>query len=175
MASPTSGNVVLYALLGAAALASGGGAGPGSPFASSGGPGPQTLSLSPGDARWVEACGPDPAAACPVLIGVLATTQSAAFAVVARAAAYAQLASGVPAADSAPAGGGVALFRFFVGAAAAGQPVVVSVAVTAGDAALCGVTAERVARVLCFGDVPPISSAPHDLEPAVQELLNFDL
>ena len=136
VASPTSGNVVLYALLGAAALAAGGGAGPGSTFASSGGPGPQTLSLSPGDARWVEACGPDPAAACPVLIGVLATTQSAAFAVVARAAAYAQLASGVPAADSAPAGGGVALFRFFVGAAAAGQPVVVSVAVTAGDAAL---------------------------------------
>ena len=53
--------------------------------------------------------------------------------------------------------------------------VEVSAASAAGDAALCGVTAERVARVLCFGDVPPISSAPLDLEPAVQELLNFDL
>ena len=62
------------------------------------------------------------------------------------------------------------------GAPAPTTPFVeVSAASAAGDAALCGVTAERVARVLCFGDVPSISAVPHDLEPAVQELLNFEL
>ena len=44
-----------------------------------------------------------------------------------------------------------------------------------GGAAVCGVTAERVARVLCFGDAPAIAAVPADLDPAVLGLLNFDL
>jgi len=141
VAAPTSGAVVLYALLGAAALAAGGGAGPGAGapgalFATAGGPGPQSLSIASGDARWIAACGADPLATCPVLIGVVTSSLASAFSIVARAAAYAQLASGVPQPDSAPAGGAAALFRFSVGAAQAGQAVVISVAVTSGDAAL---------------------------------------
>ena len=138
VASPTSGTVVLYAVLGAAAVAAGVAPGPGSPFvfASPGGPGPQAVSLSPGDPRWVAVCGADPAATCPVLIGVATSSPSSAFSVVARSAAFVQLAAGVPLADSAPAGGAAALFRFSIGVAVAGQPVLVSVASTAGDAAL---------------------------------------
>jgi hypothetical protein len=40
---------------------------------------------------------------------------------------------------------------------------------------MCAVTSSEKPRVVCFGDVPAITSVPEDLEPAVVGLLSFDL
>jgi hypothetical protein len=140
--TPLFGTVQLYVALAPAGSASPLPPGPasGAPFASSGGPGPQSLSLSPGDPRWAAACGASGtgsagAAPCSVYIGVWTTSTASTFTVVARAAAYLALTSGLPQSDSLPSGAGsVALFRFLV--AAPGQSLSISVAATEGDPSL---------------------------------------
>lgn len=143
--TPSQGTVILYVTLGASF-----GAGPQTPpgpginasqFQSSGGPGSQSLSISPGDPRWASTCGTagtgsassSSAAPCQVYIGVWTTSLSSSWSVVARASAYMQLTPGLPQTDMAQANS-ISFYRFR--ASVPGQQIIVSAASISGNPSL---------------------------------------
>ena len=132
--TPTRGSARLYVLAGSAATAPGALPGPGSfSYASSGGSGSQVVTVSAADAAFTAACPSYATAPCPLLMGVLTTSASSAWAIVAASAAYVTLVPGVPTEGVAPLGA-VAYYRLPV--AQPGQAVVITTAAVAGDPAL---------------------------------------
>lgn len=133
--SPSRGTARQYLLLGPAAVAPGAAPpGPGNyALASPGGSGTQVVSLSSSDPIWTTAC-PDATQPCPLVVAAMVTSAtSAAWDIVASAAAYVTLQPSVPL-EGAAVGGAVARYRF--PATQPGATLVFSAAAVSGDPSL---------------------------------------